>query len=108
MDLVMAKKPAEPKKIPVDTSILKDEDKKALRAEAAKSIAAEMEQDARDKFYADEMAKLRRGKIPEDRIVRIHIDSAPYVPFFMLDGVQFFNGYTYDGSGGSWTVPVPT
>src|SRR4029077_9778703 len=77
-------------------SLLKDDDKKALREEAKKSVLAEMEQDARDKYYSDEMARLRREKIPADQLVMLTIDAAPYVPFIMLDGVQFYHGYTYE------------
>jgi hypothetical protein len=92
------KEPTGPKarKIPVDLSLLNADDKKALREEARKSIVADMEQAARDAYYAEEMAKLRRGKIPEEQYVQVSIDAPRFVPFYMLDGVQFYHGYTYE------------
>jgi hypothetical protein len=91
----MAKEPAKVKKLPVDLSLLTEDDRKALAVEARKSVLEEMKQDARDKYFADEMAKLRREQTPADRLVEITIDVAPFVPYIALDGVQFFHGYTY-------------
>lgn len=93
----MAKKPSDAtKKLPVDKDLLNDEDRIALRAAAEKSVLEEMSQDARDAFYAEEMARIRRGKVPADALLQVKMDMAPFVPFIMLDGVQFFHGYTYE------------
>jgi hypothetical protein len=91
----MAKKPVERKKLPVRLDLLSAEAKAALDKEARASILAEMEQDARDAYFADKMAELRRGEVPEDQIVNVTIDTAPFVRCIMIDGVQFFHGYTY-------------
>lgn len=91
----MAKKFMDKKKLPVRLDLLSVEDREALDKEAKASILAEMAQDARDAYFADKMAELRRGEVPEDQIVNVTIDAAPFVPFIMIDGVQFFHGYTY-------------
>jgi hypothetical protein len=78
-----------------DFSLLSEEDKKALREEARKSILEEMKQEARDKYFAEVRENIRRSKVPADKIVEVEVNSAPYVPFFMLDGKHFYNGYTY-------------
>src|ERR1700674_5287970 len=82
-------------KTPVDTGILTEADRAALSAEAKKSVAAEMEQDARDAYFASEMEKARRANTPDDQILNVTIDVAPYVPFIMIDHFQYFHGYTY-------------
>jgi hypothetical protein len=82
--------------MPVEMELLSADQKKAIRDEAHRALLAEMEQDARDKFYADELKKLRREKLPAERYITITIDSAPYVPYFMIDGVRFYNGYVYE------------
>src|SRR5882724_11457040 len=93
----MSKKPAAtPNKIPVKLSMLKSEDKDALRKEARASVLAEMEQDARDAFFKQAMADARREHMPAEQFVHMVIDTAPYVPHIMIDGVQYFNGYGYD------------
>lgn len=92
----MAKKPPEPKKIPADLTLLSADVKAELKKEAKASLLAEMEQDARDKFFQDEMASLRRGQVPADQIVRIAIDLAEYAPNLMIDGVYYCHGYEYD------------
>lgn len=90
----MAKKPTS--KIPTKLGLLSDADKAALRAEAKKSILSEMEQDARDAYFASELAKLRRAEIPAEQIVHVSLDLAPFLPNVMIDGTQFFHGYSYD------------
>lgn len=92
----MADKTEKVTPLPVDLSLLTDKEREELSAEARRSILADMQQDARDKYFALELAKLRRDKLPADQYVRITIESAQYVPFFMLDGHQYFNGYQYD------------
>jgi hypothetical protein len=92
----MAKKSREPRKIPVDTSILSDEDRVAIRKEAISAIDAERSQDARDAYFAEELAKLRRKHIPAEQIVNVRIDIAPYLPHLLIDGDQYFADYTYD------------
>lgn len=82
-------------KLPVDLTLLDEDIKKALREEARKSVLAEMEQDARDEFFSRETEKLRRAKTPADRYVEVTVDMAPYAAFLMLDGTQYYHGYTY-------------
>lgn len=92
----MAKKPTGPAKMPLNHDLLSEEDRLALSAEAAKSVLAEMTQDARDAYFASEMARLRREQIPADQLGLLTIDTAPFVAHLMIDGVQFFQGYTYE------------
>jgi len=80
---------------PADFSLLTEEERKALREAARESILEEMKQEARDKFYAKERENLRRAQVPADKIVDIEINSAPYVPHFLIDGKPYYNGYTY-------------
>jgi len=92
----MARKPREPRKIPIDTKLLSDEDKLALRKSAEALIREEMTQDARDAYFAKQLAELRRAQIPEERSVSVTINVAPFVPFLLIDGDQYFADYTYD------------
>jgi hypothetical protein len=82
-------------KFPVDVTLLTEEDRIALTKEAERSVLEEQKQDARDKYYADQIKRIRQKKIPAERMFDVEINCAPYVPFIMLDGTQFYNGYTY-------------
>jgi hypothetical protein len=86
------------KPIPVNRDLLTFEDRKALSEQAQKSVLEEMSQDARDAYFAEEMDRLRRGHIPDDQLVGVTMDMAPFLPYIMIDGVQFFHGYTYEVS----------
>lgn len=92
----MAKKPEGKRKLPVRISLLSEADREALTTEARASIAAEMEQDARTAYFQSELDRLRRAELPAEQYVHVTIDAAPYVPFIMIDNVQFFHGYTYE------------
>ena len=92
----MTKKPKTPSKIPIDKSILSDDERTAIRKEAQASIVAEMEQDARDAYFAEELARLRRKQIPAERMVQVTMTLAPYMPHILIDNDQYFDGYTYD------------
>jgi hypothetical protein len=72
-----------------DVSVLSDPEVVEQKKQAAEVFVEEQKQVARDKVFQDEVKRLRRKQSPADRYVRIVIDSAPYVPFFMIDGVQF-------------------
>lgn len=82
--------------LPTKMSLLSKEDKAALSKSAAASLTDEMKQQARDEFFEKELARLRREQVPADQIVPVTINAAPYVPNIMLDGVQYFHGYTYE------------
>lgn len=75
---------------------LSAEDRAALTKQAKASVNEELTQQSRDAFYAEELARLRREQVPDDQIVRLTMDFAPYITFAMIDGVQFFHGYTYE------------
>lgn len=92
----MAKKPTGPVKMPLNAELLGEEERAALTAEAKKSILSEMTQDARDAFFASEMDRFRREQVPADQLGLLTIDTAPFVAHIMIDGVQFFQGYTYE------------
>lgn len=89
------KKETPRRKMPVRKDLLSKDDRETLDSEAQKSVAAELAQDARDAYFAEALAKARRAHVPSDELLNVTIDVAPYVPFIMLDGVQFFHGYTY-------------
>jgi hypothetical protein len=91
----VAKKPEGPSKIPVDFKLLKPEDRKALREEARKSVLEEMSQDARDAFFKQALSEARRSHIPAEMYVEVMMDMAPFLPHVMIDGVQYFHGYSY-------------
>jgi hypothetical protein len=82
--------------IPADLNLLDEEDRRKLTAEAKAMILKEMQQDARDKYFEQETKRLRREHVPSQQFIRITINSAEYVPCFMLDGDRYYNGYTYD------------
>ena len=88
--------PNGPRKIPVDKSLLSEEDRAALLAEARKSVLEEMSQDARDAYFKDAVATARRERIPAEQFIHVMIDCAPYVPNIMINGMQYFHGYAYD------------
>jgi hypothetical protein len=94
----MAKSPKGPGsvKIPTKLSLLSPEDKAALKAEARKSILEEMKQDARDEFFRKAIAEARREHVPEEQILGVFIDLAPFVAHILIDGVQYFHGYSYN------------
>lgn len=91
----MAKKTKDQTELPVDYSVLSKTEREALTQTAQQSVDEAVKQKASDAYFAKETERLRRKHIPSEQYVRIVIDSAPYVPYFMLDGVQFFNGYEY-------------
>lgn len=93
----MAKrKDTTPKPIPPRVDQLDAATKLALTAEAKASVVAEMEQDARDAYFKTELERIRRAEIPDEALVFVMIDAAPYIPYVMLDGTQYFHGYTYE------------
>jgi hypothetical protein len=92
----LAKKPRDPSKIPVDPSLLSEEDKLQLRKSAESSIKEEMAQDARDAYFKKQLEDLRRKQIPAERLVTVTINLAPFIPFLLIDQDQYFADYTYD------------
>jgi hypothetical protein len=94
--MVTKKGPSAPSELPVDQGLLDDVERQELTKQAQGAIDEGRKQKARDAFFDAELDRLRRGHIPEDQYVRVTIDAAPYVPFFMLDGVQYFPGYVYE------------
>lgn len=95
-----ARKTNTPKAIPPRTDLLTALEKQELSTAAVKTVSDEMAQDARDKFFEDEIARLRREQIPDDKLVYCMIDAAPFVPYIMIDGTQYFHGYTYEVPNG--------
>lgn len=94
----MAKSPKGPgsNKIPTKLSLLSVEDKAALQAEARKSVVEEMTQDARDEYFRKAIAEARRAHVPDEQILHVFIDTAPFVPHIAIDGVAYYHGYAYD------------
>jgi len=92
----VAKKPEVRRKIPVRKDLLTVEDREALKAEARKSVLAEMEQDARDAFFQEALREARQAHVPDEQMLHVTVDLAPFLPYVMLDEVQYFHGYSYD------------
>lgn len=94
----MAKIPVDkPARKPVvNMALLKPEDIAELRAKAKKSVLEEMQQDTRDAYLAKAMEEARREHVPEDQMVMVTIDVAPFSPGMCIDEVQYFHGYTYE------------
>jgi len=96
----MAKKPDISRKGAARLDLLDKEERAALTDQARKSLIEEMTQDARDQYFAAELKRLRQEQIPDEMVEPLLIDVASYVPFLMIDGVQFFHGYTYQVTRG--------
>ncbi len=82
-------------KAPANFKLLTVDERKALKAEAAKTVLEEMTQSARDEYFKAAIAEARRGHTPADQIIPVTIDIAPFVPYIAIDGVQYFHGYSY-------------
>ena len=104
--MTTTKKGRLPVETPADRSLLTREDREELRKTAREHIADERKQKASDAFYKDELDRERRKHVPSEQLVNIVIDSAPYVPYFMIDGQQFYNGYEYQVTRGQAAVLV--
>lgn len=91
----MAKKPEGPKKIPIKLSLLTAVEKEEIRKQARATVLAEMEQDARDEYFKTAIAEARRDNTPQDQIIQVVIDIAPFLPHISIDGVMYFHGYEY-------------
>ena len=83
-------------RVPVDQSLLTDVDREELTKQARASVLETLTQEARDQFFAEQKEKARREKIPEDQHVHVTIDMAPFLRHIMIDGTQYFHGYTYE------------
>jgi hypothetical protein len=79
-----------------DVTRLKPEDREALTAAARQAVDDELDQQARDAFYASELARLRAEQIPEEAIVQVTVDLPEFSNCLMIDGVRYFHGYTYE------------
>lgn len=82
-------------KAPANFKLLTPEERKELKAEAARTVLEEMTQVARDEYFKAAIAEARREHTPQDQIVPVTIDLAPYVGYIAIDGVQYFHGYAY-------------
>jgi hypothetical protein len=84
------------KKIPVDKSLLNEDEMLELKKQARASVLAEMEQDARDAYFQEQVALARQANTPNERLVSVTMELAPFLPNIMIDGVMYFHEYTYD------------
>lgn len=89
----MAKRP---RKVPVKPELLTADVRAELDKQAQASVVEEMTQAARDAYFAEKMEELRREHVPADQMTHVLIDVAPYVNCIMIEGVQYFHGYTYE------------
>lgn len=83
-------------KPPTKMSLLTKDEKDALITEARKTVLSEMTQDARDEFFRQALADVRRSHTPAEQILSVFIDIAPFLPYIAIDGTQYFHGYSYD------------
>ena len=90
------KGPGAPTSLPTDPTLLDDIERQALTKSAEDAIGESRKQQARDAFFDQELDRLRRGHIPDQQYIHVTIDGAPYIPFYMIDGVQYYPGYTYE------------
>ncbi len=91
----MAPKKSETK-VPVDTGVLTAEQKKALREEARALHAKDMEQAARDAYFAQMLKEAQREDTPADQIVYVTMDLAPFINRVLIDNVEYFHGFIYE------------
>lgn len=89
------KKGPQPADLPVDPKLLSQVEREELTKSAQKAVDEDRKQQASDAFFKQEQDRLRRKHSPAEEYVNIVIDSAPYVPCFMIDGQQFYCGYEY-------------
>jgi hypothetical protein len=97
MDAYMSKKdkPIERDKLPFNLQILSDEELQELREEARTTVLAELSKSARDEYLKRMIKEARSAHIPDEEIFQVQIEVAPWSPGMMIDGVQYFHGYTY-------------
>jgi hypothetical protein len=81
--------------LPADLALLTREDREELTRTAKEHVSDLRKQKASDDYYTNEVERLQREHIPNEKIVSIVIDSAPYVPHFRIDDNIFFNGFEY-------------
>jgi hypothetical protein len=90
------KGPPGPGKIKTDLALLSDVEREELTKQAESALNDERKQQASTEFFDKELERLRRSHIPDEQYINVTIDAAPYIPFFMIDGMQFYCGYTYE------------
>jgi len=87
--------PIDREKLPLNLQILTDEEIQELRADARKQVVTELSKQARDEYFAKALSEARSASIPDEEIIHVQIDVAPWCPGATIDGVQYFHGYTY-------------
>ena len=89
--------PRKPKSTPpTNFDLLNAEDRAALTETAKKSVLEQLTQEQRDAYFAAEVARIRSENVPDEAIVQVFIDCAPFVNNIMLDGINYYHGYTYE------------
>jgi hypothetical protein len=81
--------------LPADIGKLSKVEREEITKSAKEALDEALKQKARDAHFDQETERLRRAFTPDEQYVNIVIDSAPYVPYFRLDGAPFYNGYEY-------------
>lgn len=92
----MAKLPKKPSVVSIDPTLLSDEEKAQLRAQARKRVEQERKDATMDAFLQAEIEAARRASMPEEEMKYIQLDMAGHSDRIMLDGVIYFHGQTYE------------
>ena len=89
--------PGRPRKnsLPLDPSLLTDEDRESLRQKAKAKITEEQRAAAREDFMVEAEREERAKLLPEEEMVDITLDLAEHSDRIVLDGRHFMNGRTY-------------
>ena len=81
--------------LPFNLQILTDEELQELRAEARTTVLAELSKAARDEYLQKMIKEARSDHIADEEVLHVQIEVAPWSPGMMIDGTQYFHGYTY-------------
>ena len=87
-----------PKVSPDLQELLSADDIERIRDQARITVAAEKKKQAEDQYLAKALEEERRELEPEQELVPIVIDVAPFTDRIMIDSKQYFQGHVYQVS----------
>lgn len=83
------------KRAKVDFDILDAETKAGLLLKAKQIVDQDEKNDAEDAYLQQAIAAEQRARRPEEAMEDVLIDVAGHSNKIMVDGVEYFHGYTY-------------
>lgn len=102
------KRPERPRFIPTIApeleELLSADDLERLRDQARKKAAAEKKLQAEEQYLAKALEEERRALEPDQELMTIVIDLAPFADKIMIDGKQYFHGHKYEVPRGLFAV----